>query len=387
MSETISKKRLESVDILKGLSIIIVAFYHVCEKDTNEIVKVSYDNAFGFIAMVLGVFFLLAGYFFKPGRSYLANIKNRIKNLYIPFLILMAVTCVISIIAELIINGEVSVWQYVSNYFLRLYDPASFLEYGRLGLDGSLIAVFLLPCWFMVRLFFCELLFYAIADFALKKVSYFAITIVALLTITTLYDVFIPVNFAFQLQAVFAITALMLAGAFAAKYNLIGRLEACKKGLKYWLCVIGIMAAYFVVGRYLYNYQGFNLSAGSFGHPDNSVIYAVYLWFICNIISVAAFTVISSWIAKIPFIRKPLSFCGTCTATILCLHLVLSWIIVKCINPSYRILLTVFAGEDTKETPFWVQAIAMLGSIIICCLIEFFKKKIKKAIAVKKQAA
>ena len=62
-------KRIECVDITKGLAIIVVVISHL-------VMVTSISNAITRVfGGLMGVFFMLSSYFYKPGKGYLFNVN------------------------------------------------------------------------------------------------------------------------------------------------------------------------------------------------------------------------------------------------------------------------------------------------------------------------
>ena len=74
------KKRLATVDVMKGIAILGVVFYHLLAPCGVKIVLTHASEA------KLALFFFCSGYFYKPGkRSLMENITARCKATMIPF--------------------------------------------------------------------------------------------------------------------------------------------------------------------------------------------------------------------------------------------------------------------------------------------------------------
>ena len=75
-----AKKRLQFVDMAKGIAAICIVFYHILAPTAFSSVVT------GITSGALFLFFVLSGYFYTPGkRSLKANIAGKAKALLIPF--------------------------------------------------------------------------------------------------------------------------------------------------------------------------------------------------------------------------------------------------------------------------------------------------------------
>lgn len=371
-----SKKRLKSVDLAKGLGIICVALYHCVDITKGPQGMTIFYTLVGLFGALMGVFFFLSGYFYKPGKSYFENVRHRIKNLVIPLIVMMLVVCVVGFFAEWILVSRPSAITYAKHFVKRLFDTDSFLPYGTFGNDTASIYTFLTPSWFIVRLFFCDLIFYAVVDFCIKNFKNLIAGIAVLLSVTALYQRFAPCYFAFQLESCFAITALMVFAAYCAKHDVLRKIEYGFKSIKYWLILSAFTVAYVFCAMYLSSYYGYNLSHGEFQFASKS-LESVYVWFFCQIVCSYMFLFVCAWLSKIPYLFKPIIFCGESSEIILVLHVLVQWIILKSIDRNNTLYMTIYYLETDHETKTLHQVIAFVGSIVILCLLNFLLKKCK----------
>ena len=222
-------KRIECVDITKGLAIIVVVISHLVmvSSISNVITRV-----FGGL---MGVFFMLSSYFYKPGKGYLFNVKKRFFQVVIPFLVYNLVVILLVYVYESLRGTNMAFVEYLKVYWQRIYDSSSLTEInlgpntsmrGPRGALSSIASMALVPSWFLHRMFFSELIFFAVADWALENTKRVACTIAVLLTITVLYVQFIPVHLPLQLDTCFAIAAIMLFGSYMRKLDAATYIEA-----------------------------------------------------------------------------------------------------------------------------------------------------------------
>ena len=87
------KKRIEFIDIAKGIAIICIILGHLNNQQINKIVFTFH----------VPIFFIITGYFISSKYSMKEFIKNKFKRLIIPYII----TCLLMIIISLICNSIV----------------------------------------------------------------------------------------------------------------------------------------------------------------------------------------------------------------------------------------------------------------------------------------
>ena len=63
-------ERIKSVDIVKGMAILVVVISHLIPDRT---LSSWITKLFGGL---MGLFFVMSGYFYKPGQSYMDNVKK-----------------------------------------------------------------------------------------------------------------------------------------------------------------------------------------------------------------------------------------------------------------------------------------------------------------------
>ena len=75
------KKRLQYVDVIKGIGILFVVFLHLIAPCAFKNTVLNHLTEIFVVA-----FFFFSGYFYRPGKRSLGeNIKNRAKSLMFPF--------------------------------------------------------------------------------------------------------------------------------------------------------------------------------------------------------------------------------------------------------------------------------------------------------------
>ena len=208
-------KRLQYVDVIKGIAIIWIIIYHLLAPCAIKTVVNKLAELF------LAVFFFYSGFFYKPGkRSFGENIRNKAKSLMVPFFryslgfwtagtvylvarknetIKEALLCLRNFFAGWIWNRTIQNWFG--------------WEYYSLGKRYYFLADF----WFLIAMLFASILLFLIADKVLESGKTAIPTAAALFAVTGLcvrFSVVLPYN----IQLVPYWTAFMLLGAFAGSW-------------------------------------------------------------------------------------------------------------------------------------------------------------------------
>lgn len=311
------KKRLVSVDVLKGLLMIGVCCLHI----GNEAMPWTSR-----LYVLVGIFFMMAGYFYRPGNGYRNNVLKRTRQILIPFLVYGA-TGLIVLYTFLEIRGEgVTVAHLLDAYCRHVLDNWCLEEIGAHTTDGT-IALYVLPMWFLIRLYVSELIMFAIADWALESWKRMVASVALLTTVTFLWGTFVGIHLPFQLNTCSAIASILLIGAYAKKHNIVDRIENGWRKPSYW-CIAAALVMVFAA-MVMIDVNESRIVKGFFGTiHDTAHMWNVYPW----VVEVSAITylmlVASTFIGRIPVVVDILTKVGVHTLMILSTHQVIAYIIL-----------------------------------------------------------
>ena len=370
-------KRIECVDITKGLAIIVVVISHlVMVSSVSDVIT----RVFGGL---MGVFFMLSSYFYKPGKGYLFNVKKRFFQVVIPFLVYTFVVILLCYIYELIQGTNPGFGEYLKAYWERLYDSTSLTQInlgpdtgrgGRpAGAGSSIMRMALVPSWFLHRMFFSELIFFAVADWALKNVKRAAGTIFVLLSITVLYVQFVPVHLPLQLDTCFAIAAIMLFGSYMRKLDAATYIETHPWDKKKIIITSIFLVLYVLAAIFLHDFFGRALIMGKFGTAGSL---SVYIWFLCQVIFFYVMLLFGSLLAHVGFLSATLKLVGRHTLMILLFHMFFGNVVGQ--------ILTWAFGYASKPT--WISLVSVVLALCLSLCVSLARDAIKKNMASRKQA-
>ena len=369
-------KRIECVDITKGLAIIVVVISHLVmvSSISNVITRV-----FGGL---MGVFFMLSSYFYKPGKGYLFNVKKRFFQIIIPFLVYNLVVILLVFLYESLRGTNMAFVEYLKVYWQRIYDSSSLTEInlgpdtgmrGPRGALTSIASMALVPSWFLHRMFFSELIFFAVADWALENTKRVACTIAVLLTITVLYVQFVPVHLPLQLDSCFAIAAIMLFGSYMRKLNAATYIETHPWDKKKIIITAIFLVLYVLAAFFLYEFFGRALINGKFGIVGSP---SVYIWFFCQVIFFYVMLLFGSLLAHVGFLSATLKLVGRHTLMILLFHMFFGNVVGQ--------ILTWAFGYASKPT--WISLVSVVLALCLSLCVSLARDAIKKNMASRKQA-
>lgn len=313
-------KRIEALDVAKGIGIILVMIGHMTS-------SYLYNWIYSFH---IPLFFILSGICFKNTKytSFLAFARQRIKTLAIPTLTLYLI--ILSI--EKIIG-------------LKGYDLLQQLK----GVHPDYL-------WFLITLFFSELFYYPLAKLSVLQR-------IVILSFSALLGVFFARNnitVFFDLTNVFFCTALYGLGNLVSPY-IPSVLEFVKKRNK--RIVFASTTLFFAIPLLLviiYN-ESFNLSVNQI--PEHTILYTL------SAVGCSFAVIILS--TTIPF-QNILKFLGTNTLALLAFHPLISKLAWTYIQPFFHSHLLFTMIEIT---------IVFLGS---CAVIPIFNRYMPWAIGKRK---
>ena len=134
--------RNHTIDILRGLAIILVVFGHIT--------RISWLNHYIW-EFHIPMFFVISGYLYNPDKfkTFGACIKRKFKGLIVPYLIFGILTYLYWLLAECRFRGtDLNAWeQFLGIFYGTRYDH--FLDFNG-------------PLWFIPCLFTMEIIFYFI---------------------------------------------------------------------------------------------------------------------------------------------------------------------------------------------------------------------------------
>lgn len=163
------KKRIQFIDLAKGVCITLVVLHH-CHIETPYLIYIR-----------MPLYFILSGLFFKAYGGFADFTKRKINKILIPFLFFYTASFAIYLLLShfapgLSFNSEVEKFFYLDPWYSRL--------------------CFNNPLWFLLSLFWCNLLYYLIQMISKKWYAQgcFAIAFAAVYWLTK-DKVFFPLHF------------------------------------------------------------------------------------------------------------------------------------------------------------------------------------------------
>lgn len=356
------RKRLQYVDAVKGIAILCVVFYHL-------LAPCGFKTAISYLLdLFMAAFFFYSGYFYRPGkRSIAENLRNRAKSLLVPFFRYSLCFWAIGTVYLVATKNETLKEGFLClrNFFAgciwnRVIQNWFGWEYYSLGRRYFFLADF----WFLIAMFFASIIFFLIADKALRSLSSTLLAALGLFAVTGICMQFsCPLPYNIHLAPFWA--ALMLLGAYAGSGKLI-ELPSLSNGTKYAVAIVLL-----VVGTVIEMVKkpSANLFRGSFGENElisMLVLIAAALPFVSGI------GILCSQMEASGIRIKELAWLGSHSLVIYLFHIFYAWILSVITGFSIRY-------EETASASVLAGSILMtVSSLALCILHSIIADKLKK---------
>ena len=358
------QKRLNYVDMVKGVCILLVVFCHLtapCGFQTviNHLVESA-----------LIAFFFFSGYFHRPGKRTLGeNLWSRFKALMIPFfkysLFFWAVGTIVLVATgnETLIEGLLCLRNFFAGCIWNRTIQSWFgWEYYSLGKRYMFLADF----WFLLALMLASIVFLLIIDHVIKSKAKTLVTAGVLFAVTGVLRAF-AIDLPYNIQLVPFWTGLLVLGAFAGNYKLfdIPKFSAAHE----WIFGGISLAAGVVID--LVKTPSTNLFRGSFA--DNEVV-SMLLCLLSGLLFIWGLGLICKRIECANIRVKELSWLGSHSLLIYLYHMFIAWIISQITGFS------LFYQDPSDPLTITLSILLGVGCLVICILRYVIGDKITAAI-------
>ena len=306
--------RTPGVDGLKGIVIIGIVFTHlvilagVNREGGDEMPLILQIMYLGLMS-----FFMITGYFFRPGRGFVRNMKTRI-----PILVALLISIVLFPLM-------IYVWATLFGQCPGVDDLVTALMQG-FGFQGAFedisfaldspISFVAIGCYYLWVMLFAYAIFFAVADKIYGNTRLEILAIAFFLVIQCLYIELIHLRLPFSAQTVPMATAFMLMGMTLSKGNIIQKIDEfrCREP-KYWapmvICLlIGFVLAFFFHPDVSYDKCLFGAYGG----------YSVFPYFLEASLFFVVFLYVMNLVTRIPVLRIPFLEMGKHTLGTLLMH-------------------------------------------------------------------
>lgn len=306
---------------MKGIAILCVILGHI-----NELPAIGKNLIFSFH---MPLFFIVAGYFFKPVKNYKAKLSKDLKRLIIPYILT---------------GGVIVLYSFLVHFILKQDHENAYLSFWAFlfptGLKG-IVSANSYPIWFLCALFWCRQV-YNIVFTKNKKWSAIILVLIISLGATLLYD-----------YGSVRLPLAIIQGLSGMTFYLVGWLICQYKKHFHWYCGLFSFLIWIVCFRYCY----VDMIVCYYRNILLAIIVAI-----CGTISiynVSKGLMRLNKISVLKFVPFYLEWAGASSMVILCIHTI------------------------ERYLPFWeiigVKPLALLflGKVILCSVITFLCYKFR----------
>lgn len=312
------KRRIEWIDIAKGIGILLVVLAHLNRNMSEGFVTYAYS-------FHLPLFFFLSGYLFshEKYKSSKEFVISRFKALIVPYMFFAAISLALTLI--------------VSRHDLHLSDAISQALY----INGASLQSNR-PIWFLVCIFFVELFFYLLGKVIKREIFMAPAVLLSSVIGYLLYLFLLPKRLPFGIDIAF--TAL----AFYGAGNLLKRKQPeFKLGIpKLLLAAVGVILGVLIsVFLQTVNVDMYKLTYGNY-----------FYFYMAAFLGIASTIVFSQFISKTIF-SKLFSYFGRNSLIIMCTHYLIIFVV------------TLFEGKILKKTSLFDIHSNFLGLVNLAIVV------------------
>ena len=188
--------RDRSIDAARGFSLFLVVLAH------------AYPIPHYFTDFFIITFFFLSGYLYKPGRSYLFNIKKKAQRVLLPYMVNSVVLLAVCMVLFSMTRADLPI--AIQGIF-----------YSRYWIDGEtrLMIAHNSPLWYFTAFFSTSLLFHAVVDRFTQSLRDVFLLIIFLITVNIALTQ-IPILLPWSLELVPFFCIMMFIGYLFRKNNI-----------------------------------------------------------------------------------------------------------------------------------------------------------------------
>jgi len=311
--------RVRSLDIIKGAAILGVVMAHLVFVQTSGNSVPSKHPLGEFFYSALPLFIIITGYFYKARRGLFFHIKNRIVPLLLIFAILTVLLNFLMYCYLGLMGYDFSDNDFWGNIGKMLVGKGAFQDlYGDYFEGEMILGAYEVThaYYFLQMLIVGSLIFYTIADIALRNWKRTLVAAIILTGITAVYMEFVHIQLPFMAQLGPLAAAFILIGAFLGKHHVAEYLENGYRERRYWkifaiVLAASILCVFFIPTNMSLIYSEF----GDYG--GWSAFTFVITTFFCGM----SLLFMAALFSKIPYASDVLAYLGVTCASVFLFHM------------------------------------------------------------------
>jgi len=313
----------------KGLAILGVVITHLAliqggtggtESEPSALVQFMYSG--------LIMFIVISGFFHKPGRTYMENLKKRVIPLLLVFIASTVILTLVMFAYMCILGYDLSqyssVWDVIYNVLIT---KSSFIDWTTEAFAAT--RVIMAPFEVTIQMYYLQMLvigyilFYMIADKVLKDTKIAIATIVVMFAITSVYCEFIHIQLPFYIHYAPMVTGFLLTGALVARTDITAIIDKNVRDKRFWiiLLVSAVLSAFFLAVLI----ANAEITRNDFG---NYGIFSVFIFAMTSLSCGMFQMMIVALLTKIPGLSHLFADMGKNTLYIFLLHMFIAKLII-----------------------------------------------------------
>lgn len=372
MSDEPAHPRYRGPDVLKGFIIFAIVMIHIVMNSGQTMGPGEPMLILQILYLGLMSFFIISGYFYRPGTGFVHNIKKRISQILVALILCSFIIPIILWIWLSILGYQLDLGDYIdavrSGFWLNNMFITPEAYHYHPYCCGFVGYYFL---WIMMWAF---IVFYAVIEHVIDDLRKVIAVIIVLLVVELLLCMLTDVNFPMGFKEVPMGAAFMFLGHILSRHSLIENIEKMELRTKrFWLPFLMCLALGVVLC--LVVHPGLRFDAARFGNIGPASVFTFFVEGGCMCV---VYIYLAAFVARIPVLSNGLEICGHHTMGILLYHGSVATAIFALIAP-----LTYDAWFPTVD--FTTRLAIAIATLLICLAICIYGPKLISAIRDRKK--
>lgn len=376
----LTKKRLDELDIIKGIAIVFVFLRHINEiTGASALYTAVEERTYLFFEAYMILFFLCSGYVYSAKGTVLQEIRKRAKQLLLPFLEFGLAATVLYFLRYVIIEHKPLLW-FADNTLTNFLGLTNWNV--RLGkAQSNQMEYAFVAMWFLLEMFPAFCIFIPVKKLTDKKGLASRVAAAAGLmgiamvlyhfdpqhTVTDLYNSSVP--FFLVLINVFGFASVLMLGSILKELNAFD-LDAFPKKLMYLLAVGCLVTDSALVVLYNNRYA---LQYGKWG-PYGA--FSIPLTILDGLMLTYFLVFLAYYMKKVPILKTIYCFLGRNSLYILLLHIGIAECICWIGGFWHDVYAQPYPVEDFRAVNWWIT---VLGTAAVLAVFFIVKDRMERA--------
>lgn len=376
----LTKKRLDELDIIKGIAIVFVFLRHLNEiTGASALYTAAEERTYLFFEAYMILFFLCSGYVYKSKGTALQEICKRAKQLLLPFLKFGLAATAVYFLRYVIIEHKPLLW-FADNTLTNFLGLTNWNV--RLGkAQPNQMEYAFVACWFLLEMFPAFCVFIPVKKLtdqeglAARVAAAAGLMAIAMVlnffdpqgTVTDTYNS--PVPFFLVLINVFGFAAVLMIGSILKELNAFD-LDDVSPKVKFSLAAVCFVFDSALVLLYK---NGYALQYGKWG-PYGA--FSIPLTILDGLMLTYFLVFLAHYMKKVSILKTIYCFLGKNSLYILLLHIGVAECICWIGGFWYDVYAQPFPVEDFRAVNWWIT---ILGTAAVLAVFFTAKERMERA--------